>query len=253
MVLRTNGLTREFGGVSAVEDVDFELDEERLTSLIGPNGAGKTTFFNLITGTIEPTEGSIELEKDGRWIDITGASPSKTASLGIHRAYQITNLFPETSVLENVRIAAQQHSGDSVKFWRNVTSFGKNYEEAYEILEKIGLADLAERPAKNLSHAQKRRLEVGIALAGDPEVLLLDEPSAGVSSESVDDIMELIETVAGDYAVFFIEHNMDIVMSVSDRIVALNRGRIIADGTPEDIRGNPDVQEAYLGSYGGEA
>lgn len=254
MILRTEGLTKEFGGVSAVDDVDLNLDDDRLTSLIGPNGAGKTTLFNLLTGTLEPTSGKIEFRSGGRWIDVTGASPSKTASLGLHRSYQVTNLFPTNTVLENVRIAAQQHGGmKSLKFWRNVGSFGEYYEEAYEILERVGLQDLADRAAQNLSHAQRRRLEIGVAIAGDAELVLLDEPSAGVATEEVSDIMELIREVFKDHAVLFIEHDMDIVMNLSDRVLVMNRGRIIADGTPDEVSGDPDVREAYLGGYEREA
>lgn len=247
-MLRTRGLTKKFGGVTATDSVDFELGEE-LTSLIGPNGAGKTTFFNLLTGALEPTTGTVELNTDGEWVDITGRSPHETAQLGIHRSYQITNVFPTVSVLENVRIASQAHGENSLRFWRNVNAFGEHHEEAYAILDRVGLAEKAEVTAQNLSHGEKRQLEVGIALAGDPDVLLLDEPNAGVSSEGVDDIKALVEDVATDHAVLLVEHNMDIVMDVSERIVVLNQGAVIADDAPENIRGDPDVQEAYLGGY----
>jgi len=247
-MLRTTGLTKEFGGITATDDVDFELGDE-LTSLIGPNGAGKTTFFNLLTGVLQPTEGQVEFERDGEWIDITDHDPPATAQLGIHRSFQITNVFPTSTVLENVRIAAQAHSDDSVRFWRNVNAFEEHYEEAHAVLDRVGLDEKADAPAENLSHGEKRQLEVGIALAGDPDVLLLDEPNAGVSSENVDDIKALIEDVADDHAVLLVEHNMDIVMDVSDRIVVLNQGAVIADDVPENIRGDPDVQEAYLGGY----
>ena len=247
-MLRTTGLTKRFGGITATDDVDFELDDE-LTSLIGPNGAGKTTFFNLLTGVLQPTEGTVEFRRDGEWTDITDADPPETAQLGIHRSFQITNVFPTSTVLENVRIAAQAHSDDSLQFWRNVNAFEEHFEEAHAILDRVGLDGKAEVPAENLSHGEKRQLEVGIALAGDPDVLLLDEPNAGVSSEDVDDIKALIENVATDHAVLLVEHNMDIVMDVSDRIVVLNQGAVIADDVPESIRGDPDVQEAYLGGY----
>jgi branched-chain amino acid transport system ATP-binding protein len=247
-MLRTTGLTKRFGGITATDDVDFELDDE-LTSLIGPNGAGKTTFFNLLTGVLQPTEGTVEFRRDGEWTDITDADPPETAQLGIHRSFQITNVFPTSTVLENVRIAAQAHSDDSLQFWRNVNAFDEHFEEAHAILDRVGLDGKADVPAENLSHGEKRQLEVGIALAGDPDVLLLDEPNAGVSSEDVDDIKALIEDVATDHAVLLVEHNMDIVMDVSDRIVVLNQGAVIADDVPENIRGDPDVQEAYLGGY----
>jgi branched-chain amino acid transport system ATP-binding protein len=247
-ILRTDGLTRRFGGLVAVDSVDFELGDE-LCSLIGPNGAGKTTFFDLLTGGLEPSEGTIELRRDGEWQDVTGAAPHETAGFGVHRSYQVTNVFPTSTVLENVRVAAQAHGENAWRGWRNVNAFPEHTEEAYRVLERVGLADEADTVAGTLSHGAKRQLEVAIALAGDPDVLLLDEPNAGVSSESVDRIIELIEDVASDHAVLLVEHNMDIVMNVSERIVVLNRGSVIADGPPDEVRGDPTVQEAYLGGY----
>jgi branched-chain amino acid transport system ATP-binding protein len=247
-MIRTSGLTKRFGGIVATDSVDFELGEE-LTSLIGPNGAGKTTFFNLLTGALEPSEGTIELRTDDGWRDITDADPQDTAQLGIHRSFQITNVFPTSTVLENVRIAAQAHSDDSLRFWRNVGAFEAHYEESHAILDRVGLDGKAEQAAENLSHGEKRKLEVAIALAGDPDVLLLDEPNAGVSAENIDEIKTLIEDVASDHAVLLVEHNMDIVMDVSERVVVLNQGSVIADDDPETVRGDPAVQEAYLGGY----
>jgi len=247
-MLRTRGLTKRFGGITATDDVNFELGEE-LTSLIGPNGAGKTTFFNLLTGALQPTEGTIEFEQDGEWMDITDSDPQDTAQLGIHRSFQITNIFPTSTVLENVRVAAQAHGNNSLRFWRNYNTFQEHHEEAHTILERVGLDDKAHSPAENLSHGEKRRLEVSIALAGDPDVLLLDEPNAGVSSGDIDQIKTLIEDVASDHAVLLVEHNMDIVMDVSERVVVLNQGAVIADDVPEKVSGDPSVQEAYLGGY----
>ncbi|WP_458207534.1 ABC transporter ATP-binding protein [Haladaptatus sp. NG-SE-30] len=248
-MLRTTGLTKRFGGLVAVNDVDFALGEGELCSLIGPNGAGKTTFFDLLTGVLTPSDGTIEFRTDGDWRDVTETPPHETASLGLHRSYQITNVFPTSTVLENVRVAVQAHGDAAANFWRNTGAFEEYAEDAYAILERVGLAQYAEATAQNLSHGEMRQLEVAIALAGDPDLLLLDEPNAGVSSESVGKIIDLIEDVASDHAVLLVEHNMDIVMHVSDRIVVLNQGSVIADGPPGDVRDDPDVQNAYLGGY----
>jgi len=269
MLLETEGLTKRFGGITAVDGVEFTLEAGELCSIIGPNGAGKTTFFNLLTGVLEPSDGQIRFDPAGgvdstvsgaagstgsdSALDITAASPDETALAGIHRSYQITNLFPTLSVLENVRVAAQASRGsDSWKLWRNVADFEEHYAEATAILERIGLAGEAETVTENLSHGEKRSLEIGVALAGDPDLLLLDEPTAGVSSEGVDEVVSLIEDVAEDHSVMLIEHNMEVVMDISDRIAVLHRGELIADGPPEDVRGDPAVQEAYLGGYGRE-
>ncbi|WP_254768841.1 ABC transporter ATP-binding protein [Salinilacihabitans rarus] len=258
-LLRTRGLTKRFGGIVAVDDVDFALERDECCSLIGPNGAGKTTFFDLLTGTLAPTAGRIEYRPpvddadagDDDWRDVTDAAPHETAILGVHRSYQITNVFPASTVLENVRIAAQAHGGaDSWRLWRNVGAFEEYAAEARAILDRVGLADHADEPAANLSHGRKRHLEVAIALAGDPDVLLLDEPTAGVSRDGVDTIVSLIEDVAADHAVLLVEHNMDVVMGVSDRVAVLHRGSLIADGDPEAVRNDPEVQRAYLGGYG---
>ncbi|WP_396613281.1 ABC transporter ATP-binding protein [Haloferax sp. S1W] len=248
-MLRTHGLTREFGGLVAVDEVDFTLGDGELCSLIGPNGAGKTTFFNLLTGTLAPTRGRVELNTDGEWVDLTGRPPHETATMGIHRSYQITNVFPTSTVRENVRIAAQAHGNDSHKLWRSVDVFDRYYDEADAILDRVGLSGVASETAQNLSHGEKRQLEIAIALAGDPDVLLLDEPNAGVSSASIDLVVDLIEDVSRDHSVLLVEHNMDIVMNVSDRIVVLNQGGVIADGPPEEVRDDETVQEAYLGGY----
>lgn len=247
-MLRTRGLTKAFGGLTAVNDVDFELGPE-LCSLIGPNGAGKTTLFNLLTGSLSPTAGRVELDTDDGWTDITGAAPHETARRGLHRSYQVTNVFPDSTVLENVRVAEQAHGTDARNVWRNAGHFKEYVERAHRKLERVGLSDRAQDDASTLSHGEKRKLEVAVALAGDPSVLLLDEPNAGVSSESVNEVRTVIEDVADDHAVLLVEHNMDIVMDVSERVVVLHQGAVIADGEPEAVRADPGVQSAYLGGY----
>lgn len=248
-LLRTQNLTKRFGGVTAVDGVDFELGPDELCALIGPNGAGKTTFFNLLTGALDPSEGTVTFDAGDGWRDLTGASPDETASAGIHRSFQITNIFPSSSVLENVRIAAQAAGEGSLHLWRNVGAFPEHYEEAWSILERVELEGMAHRTASTLSHGEKRQLEMAIAMAGDPQVILMDEPAAGVSSESVDQVVELIDDVSRDHAVLLVEHNMDLVMDVAERIVVLHQGAIIADDDPEAVRADPDVRKAYLGGY----
>ncbi len=249
-MLETTGLTKRFGGLTAVDSVDFRLDADEVCSLIGPNGAGKTTFFNLLTGVLSPSEGTVRLHRDDDWIDITGNDPYETAQQGVHRSYQVTNIFPMLSVEENVRIAAQAHGGvDSWRLDRNANSFETYLEEAHGILDRVGLASNADALASTLSHGQKRNLEIGIAMAGDPDVLLLDEPTAGVSSEGIGEVMALIEDVSTDHAVLLVEHNMDVVMDLSDRIAVLHQGALIADDEPRAIRESETVQEAYLGGY----
>jgi branched-chain amino acid transport system ATP-binding protein len=248
MVLRTRNLTKQFGGLVAVDGVDFELEAE-CCSLIGPNGAGKTTFFNLLTGVLEPTEGTVEYHDGDDWTDITDYAPHETALSGLHRSYQITNVFETSTVLENVRIAAQAAGEDSWRVWRNVEAFPEYEREAHDILDRVGLAEKADRPAEALSHGEKRNLEVAIALAGDPDVILLDEPTAGVSSDGIDELTDLVDDIAADHAVLLVEHNMDVVMEVSDRIAVLHQGSLIADDDPMAIRNSERVQEAYLGGY----
>ncbi|WP_435360267.1 ABC transporter ATP-binding protein [Haloarchaeobius sp. DFWS5] len=252
-MLRTSGLTKRFGGVTAVDGVDFALGSDECCALIGPNGAGKTTFFNLLTGTLSPTDGTVEFRDGDGWVDVTDYGPHETATAGVHRSYQVTNVFPTLSVLENVRVAAQAHGDATTRFWRNVDAFPEFVAEAESILSRVGLDGQQAVTAGTLSHGEKRQLEMAIALAGDPDVLLLDEPAAGVSSESVSDVVDLIRDVSTDHAVLLVEHNMDVVMDLADRIAVLHRGSLIADGEPAAVREDDAVQEAYLGGYDPDA
>jgi branched-chain amino acid transport system ATP-binding protein len=243
VLLRTEQLTRAFGSLLAVDRVDVAVRRGELRSIIGPNGAGKTTFFRLISGEMAPTGGRIWL--GGR--DITGLPQHRVARLGVAKSYQITNVFPHLTVLENVRVAAQgyRHAYD---FWSKASRLAGVREQARALLARIGLAAKAELPAAHLSHGEKRHLEIGIALAGEPELLLLDEPTAGMSPEETDETMRLIRELARGRTVILVEHKMKVVMRISDRITVLHQGQVLAEGTPDEIRGNTLVQQTYLGA-----
>jgi branched-chain amino acid transport system ATP-binding protein len=243
VLLRTERLTRAFGSLLAVDRVDVAVRRGELRSIIGPNGAGKTTFFRLISGEMAPTGGRIWF--DGR--DITGLPQHRVARLGVAKSYQITNVFPHLTVLENVRVAAQgyRHAYD---FWSKASRLTGAREQAQALLARIGLAGKAAWPAAHLSHGEKRHLEIGIALAAGPALLLLDEPTAGMSPEETDETMRLIRELAQGRTVILVEHKMKVVMKISDRITVLHQGQVLAEGTPDEIRGNTLVQQTYLGA-----
>jgi branched-chain amino acid transport system ATP-binding protein len=244
-ILTTKDLTRHFGGLQAVDGVDFKLHQGQLHSLIGPNGAGKTTFLNLISGTLKPTRGQVFYKGQ----DITGLPTYKRAPLGIGRSYQITNIFPTLTVLENVRLGAQALGSDNFKLFANYTKFTDYIDKAVASLELTGLSQMAEVPALSLPHGDKRRLEVAMLLAQDPEVLLLDEPTAGLAAEQVPEFMAMVHELStkGDKTVLLVEHNMNVVMSLSDFVSVMHQGRLLAEGTPAEISANEVVQSAYLG------
>jgi len=244
MLLETESLTKRFGGIVAVDHVDYRLEAESVTSLIGPNGAGKTTFFNLLTGALEPTEGRIVFDGE----DITGLSMEETTHVGMARSYQITNLFPDLTAEENLRIAAQSVGGGNFHFYRHHADHEEYYEVAHRLLDRLDIAEFATQKAKNLAYGDKRVLEVGIALATDPELLLLDEPTAGMSKSGSERIIDLIGELRGEYTILLVEHDVEIVMSVSDTVTVLDRGALIARGPPEEIRTDERVREAYLGT-----
>jgi branched-chain amino acid transport system ATP-binding protein len=242
VLLRTEQLTRSYGSLLAVDRVNVVVRQGELRSIIGPNGAGKTTFFRLISGEVGPTSGRIWFR--GR--DVTGLAQHVMARLGIGKSYQITNIFPHLSVLENVRVAVQGHAR-SFDFWSRADRLSAVRERAVDLLRTMGLAGKAEHLAAHLSHGEKRHLELAIALASDPVLLLLDEPTAGMSPEETDETIVLIRELAAGRTIVLVEHKMKLVMKISDRITVLHQGQVLADGTPEEIRANTLVQQTYLG------
>jgi len=242
-LLRTEQLTRAFGSLLAVDRVNVSVRRGELRSIIGPNGAGKTTFFRLISGEMRPSSGRIWF--DGR--DITGLPQHQVARLGVAKSYQITNVFPHLTVLENVRVAVQGHAR-AYDFWSKASHLRDVRRRAESLLERIGLGRKAGQLAAHLSHGEKRHLEIGIALATDPALLLLDEPTAGMSPEETDETMRLIRELATGRTVILVEHKMKVVMRISDHITVLHQGQVLAEGSPDEIRANTLVQQTYLGA-----
>ena len=244
-LLQTEHISRSFGGLHAVRDVSINVQPGEVYAIIGPNGAGKTTFFNIISGTLRPDAGRIFFK--GR--EITALPLRKMAHLGIGRAFQITSLFPTLSAGENVRLAAQACGNDNLRFWRHSASFKRYIERADSVLEQVGLAAKAHLPTSALSHGEKRKLELALLLASEPELLLLDEPTAGMASNQVPELLEVIDQLrsSGKHTIMLVEHRMDVVMKVSDRIMVMHSGAMLAEGTPQEIANNDQVQQAYLG------
>ncbi len=248
-LLVTDELTKEFSALVAVDRVSLEIEADSITAVIGPNGAGKTTLFNLLTGKLTPTRGSITFR--GERID--GLPPHEIVRRGIARSYQITNFFAELTVLENVRLAAQRrHSGlRPGDFLSHYSGQEAALEDAEAALGSVDLLEVSDRPAGNLSHGQRRHLEVGMALALDPQLLLLDEPTAGMSPEETNDMKDLIESIAQDITLILVEHDMDVVMDVSDKVAVMNQGSLIAYDEPAVVRQDDEVQRAYLSGGAG--
>ena len=242
-LLQTERLTRTFGSLVAVDRVDFSVRPRELRSIIGPNGAGKTTFFRLISGELAPTGGRIRF--NGK--DITGLPQHVISRLGVAKSYQITNIFPHLSVLENVRVAVQSHRL-AFNFWARVERFADVREKAGDILRAVALWEKRRMLAAHLSHGEKRHLELDIALASEPALLHLDEPTAGMSPEETDETIHLIREIASGRTVILVEHKMKVVMKISDRITVLHQGQVLAEGSPEEIRANQRVQQTYLGA-----
>jgi branched-chain amino acid transport system ATP-binding protein len=243
-LLETKNLTKAFGALTAVNGVSLKIEAGTLHSIIGPNGAGKTTLFNLLTGTHRPSAGTIFF--DGR--DITGTPAHRVAHLGLARSFQRTNVFPAFSLFDNVWVAAFATAGSWRGLaWRRSDRYPEAAARARAALTDVGLADKAEQPARAISHGEQRQLELAIALAAAPRVLLLDEPAAGLSPEETRRMVALVRSLKGRYTVVLIEHKIDIIMSVSDRISVMHFGSLIAEGTPAEIKANPEVRRAYLG------
>jgi len=244
MLLRTEKISKHFGGLHAVDGVDFTLKQGQLKSIIGPNGAGKTTLFNLIAGVHDATSGKVFF----RDRDITRLSLYQTSRLGITKTYQITQIFPGLSVFENVRIAAQSRVS-AFNFWRTTHSFSPLNERALDILRQVELLEKRSWLASTLSHGERRYLEIGIALATDPQVLLLDEPTAGMSVAETAMCAGLIKRLNRelDLSIVLVEHDMSVVMGISEEILVLNEGKVLAEGTPQEVSDNREVQRVYLG------
>ncbi|GAA4072638.1 ABC transporter ATP-binding protein [Actinomadura miaoliensis] len=242
-VLRARGLVKEFRGFRAVDGVDLDVAEGSVHALVGPNGAGKTTLFNLLTGFLRPSAGSVRL--GGR--ELAGLSPERIARLGVARSFQITSLFAELTPRQHVELALAGSTGLGWRFWRSDRALGRFSGRAAELLDRVGLADHADVPAASLAYGRKRALELALALALDPKVLLLDEPTAGMGVEDVDRTVELVKRVRDGRTVVLVEHNMNVVASLADRVTVLQHGRVLAEGPYADIRRDPRVVTAYLG------
>jgi branched-chain amino acid transport system ATP-binding protein len=240
-LLRTEDLSVRFGGLSALNGVTMEIARDEVRAVIGPNGAGKSTFFNCLTGVLRPTSGRILLEG----VDIAGLPPNRISQKGIARSYQITNILPNATTLENVRIAAQSRKHG----WSMLThhrAFRDIIEKAETTLESVGLLGKADELAANLSHGEQRNLEIAIALATEPRLLCLDEPTAGMSAAETRDTIALIRQISRSLAILIVEHDMEVVMELAHRITVLHYGEVLAEGTPAEIQHNPRVLEVYL-------
>jgi branched-chain amino acid transport system ATP-binding protein len=244
VILETRGLTRRFGGLAAVNRVSLAVAPGEVRSIIGPNGAGKTTFFNLVTGALAPTAGQILFR--GR--DVTGLAPHAIFRLGVVRSFQVSHVFPRLSVRENVEIMVYGRVRSSPSpLGRNRAGAGEVRRRVAAALDRLGIGDRAEEPAGTLSHGDRRLVEIAMAIAAEPELLLLDEPTAGMSPEETRATARLLRGLAPAITLVIVEHDMSVVMAISDRISVLHRGEVLAEGPPAAIRENPEVQKVYLG------
>jgi len=243
-VLETSGLTKSFGGFNAVTDVNLRVETGTIHALIGPNGAGKTTCFNLLTKFLQPTAGTIRFKGE----DITQMKPAEVARRGMVRSFQISAVFGHLTAVENVRVALQRERGRNFDFWRSDRVLRKYNDRAHELLFDVGLSDAVDTLAAELSYGRKRALEIATTLALDPELMLLDEPTAGMTEVDVTRIVALITRLRAGRTILMVEHNLSVVSGLSDRITVLTRGRILAEGDYETVANNPDVITAYLGT-----
>lgn len=250
ILLETHGLSRYFGGLKAVDNVSLTVRQGTVHAIIGPNGAGKTTLLNVISGVLKPTRGRVLF----RGQDITGWPPHRLARLGIGRSFQLTNLFPSLTVLDHVYLALQATENVGRVWWRDHRAYRDLFARAEEILARVGLLQQQHLPAGSLPHGDQRRLELAILLAQDPALMLLDEPTSGLSAEQVPAFMDLVRTIAeeGTKTIVLVEHNMRVVMGLSDIVTVMHQGRILAEGPPEVISEDETVQRAYLGELYGE-
>ena len=244
-MLEIAGLNKSFAGFRAVSDVSLRIQTRQIAAVIGPNGAGKSTLFNLITGHLRPDTGTVTL--DGR--DITGAAPHRIVRMGVGRSFQRTNIFTKLTVFENLPAAFLVHRGRGRDFWSRAETLYR--DETAALLESIGLADQRDTVAGTLSYGNQKQVELGLALASDPALLLLDEPTAGMAPAETHDTIRLIERIAGERSLtlLFTEHDMDVVFQIAQKIAVLHQGRIIADGSPDEVRVDPEVRRVYLGEH----
>ncbi|MBB6580448.1 ABC transporter ATP-binding protein [Ralstonia solanacearum] len=244
IILETRGLTKAFKGFTAVSDVNLRVRRGSIHALIGPNGAGKTTCFNLLTKFLVPTRGTILFNG----LDITLERPAQIARRGVIRSFQISAVFPHLSVLENVRVGLQRQLGTAYAFWRSEKTLSVLNDRAMQLLDQVGLTQFADTVTVELPYGRKRALEIATTLAMEPELMLLDEPTQGMGHEDVDRVTELIQRVAEGRTILMVEHNMNVVSSIADKITVLQRGQILAEGPYEAVSKNPQVMEAYMGT-----